>query len=54
VVTVGLALVVFSESLGPAQLAGGALVLLAVLAVWAPIRTTVTRTPQPTFRKETS
>ena len=34
VVTVGLAFVVFGESLGPAQLAGGALVLqLAVLAV---------------------
>jgi drug/metabolite transporter (DMT)-like permease len=33
VVTVGLAFVVFAESLGPAQLAGGALVLSAVLAV---------------------
>jgi drug/metabolite transporter (DMT)-like permease len=33
VVTVGLAFVAFGESLGPAQLAGGALVLLAVLAV---------------------
>ncbi|MGH2741695.1 MAG: EamA family transporter, partial [Thermoleophilaceae bacterium] len=33
VVTVGLAFVVFGESLGPAQLAGGALVLMAVLAV---------------------
>jgi drug/metabolite transporter (DMT)-like permease len=37
VVTVGLAFVVFGESLGPAQLAGGALVLLAVLAVRAPV-----------------
>ena len=33
VVTVGLAFVAFGESLGPAQLAGGALVLSAVLAV---------------------
>jgi drug/metabolite transporter (DMT)-like permease len=33
VVTVGLAFVVFAESLGPAQLAGGALVLSAVLAI---------------------
>ena len=32
-VTVGLAFVVFAESLGPAQLAGGALVLSAVLAI---------------------
>lgn len=38
VVTVGLAFVVFGESLGPTQLAGGALVLLAVLAVRAPVR----------------
>jgi drug/metabolite transporter (DMT)-like permease len=38
VVTVGLAFAVFGESLGPAQLAGGALVLLAVLAVRAPAR----------------
>jgi drug/metabolite transporter (DMT)-like permease len=37
VVTVVLAFVVFSESLGPAQVAGGGLVLLAVLAVRAPI-----------------
>ncbi|MQA75968.1 MAG: EamA family transporter [Solirubrobacterales bacterium] len=36
VVTVALALVVFGESLGPAQVAGGALVLAAVLAVRAP------------------
>ena len=35
VVTVGLAFLVFGESLGPAQLAGGALVLIAVLAVRA-------------------
>lgn len=38
VVTVGLAFAVFGESLGPAQLAGGALVLLAVLAVRVPPR----------------
>ena len=43
VVTVGLAFVVFGEALGPAQLAGGALVLLAVLAVRAPV---------PRFQKE--
>ena len=36
VVTVVLAFLVFGESLGTAQLAGGALVLLAVLAVRAP------------------
>ena len=36
VVTVALAFAIFGESLGPAQLAGGALVLLAVLAVRAP------------------
>jgi drug/metabolite transporter (DMT)-like permease len=38
VVTVALAFAVFGEALGPAQLAGGALVLLAVLAVRAPAR----------------
>ena len=38
VVTVALAFAVFGETLGPAQLAGGALVLLAVLAVRAPAR----------------
>jgi drug/metabolite transporter (DMT)-like permease len=38
VVTVALAFVVFGESLGPAQLAGGALVLSAVLAVRTPVR----------------
>ena len=38
VVTVGLAFAVFGESLGSAQLAGGALVLLAVLAVRVPPR----------------
>ena len=37
VVTVGLAFVAFGESLGPAQLAGGALVLSAVLAVRVPV-----------------
>jgi drug/metabolite transporter (DMT)-like permease len=36
VVTVGLTFVAFGESLGPAQLAGGALVLSAVLAVRVP------------------
>ena len=38
VVTVALAVVVFGESLGPAQLAGGALVLAAVVAINAPAR----------------
>ena len=38
VVAVALAFAVFGESLGPAQLAGGALVLLAVLVVRAPQR----------------
>ena len=38
VVTVGLAFAVFGESLGPVQLAGGALVLVAVLAVRVPGR----------------
>jgi drug/metabolite transporter (DMT)-like permease len=37
VVTVGLAFLTFGESLGPAQLAGGALVLTAVLAVLTPV-----------------
>jgi drug/metabolite transporter (DMT)-like permease len=41
VVTVALAFAVFGEALGPAQLAGGALVLLAVLAVRAPARRTL-------------
>ena len=36
VVTVGLAFAVFGESLGPAQLAGGAFVLLAVLVIRVP------------------
>ena len=58
VVTVVLALVVFGESLGPVQLAGGALVLLAVLAVRVPARRAVTQPPlwrlQPRFDKETS
>lgn len=44
VVTVVLAFVVFGDSLGPAQLAGGALVLLAVLAM---------RAPQPNLGRET-
>ena len=38
VVTVALAFVVFGESLGPGQLAGGALVLAAVVAINAPAR----------------
>ncbi len=38
VVAVALACAVFGESLGPAQLAGGALILLAVLVVRAPQR----------------
>ena len=42
VVTVVLAFVVFGESLGPAPLAGGALVLLAVLAVRLPVHRAVT------------
>jgi drug/metabolite transporter (DMT)-like permease len=41
VVTVALAFVVFGESLGPAQLFGGALVLAAVVAVRAPARIVV-------------
>ena len=51
VVTVGLAFVVFSESLGPVQLAGGALVLAAVLAVRVPGRLAAfdTRTPEATL-----
>jgi len=45
VVTVVLAFAVFGESLGPAQIGGGALVLLAAVAV---------RTPRRTFGKESS
>ena len=44
VITVALAFVVFGESLGAAQLAGGALVLSAVLAMRAPLRV---RVPEP-------
>jgi drug/metabolite transporter (DMT)-like permease len=47
VVTVVLAFVVFGESLGPTQLAGGALVLLAVLAVRTPVRVAVSSPPSP-------
>lgn len=64
VVTVGLAFVVFGESLGPTQLTGGVLVLLAVLAVRVPARIAVTQPRparesatwklQPRFGKETS
>lgn len=39
VVTVGLAFLVFGESLGPVPLAGGTLVLAAVLVVRSPVRT---------------
>ncbi len=39
VVTVALAFAAFGETLGPAQLAGGALVLVAVLAVRTQVRT---------------
>jgi drug/metabolite transporter (DMT)-like permease len=49
VVTVGLAFVVFGGSLGAAQLAGGALVLGAVLAVRAPGRIDLAR---PSLAKE--
>ena len=41
VVTVALASAAFGEALGPAQLAGGALVLSAVVAIRAPARTVV-------------
>jgi drug/metabolite transporter (DMT)-like permease len=43
VVTVALAFVVFGESLGPAQLVGGTLVLLAVLVVRARARASAVR-----------
>jgi len=42
VVTVALAFLVFGESLGPVALAGGALVLAAVLVVRVPVRLAVT------------
>jgi len=45
VVTVALAFAVFGESLGPTQLAGGVLVLLAVLAVRTPLRVVVAPRP---------
>jgi drug/metabolite transporter (DMT)-like permease len=45
VVTVALASAVFGESLGRTQLAGGALVLLAVLAVRTPTRTILVAPP---------
>jgi drug/metabolite transporter (DMT)-like permease len=47
VVTVALAFVVFGESLGPAQLAGGALVLAAVVVVSAPARRRLAVEPAP-------
>jgi len=46
VVAVALAFAAFGETLGPAQLAGGALVLLAVLAVRTPARTAAPRLPR--------
>lgn len=46
VVTIGLAFVVFGESLGPAQLAGGALVLVAVVAVRVPVRARAAELPR--------
>lgn len=49
VTTVLLAFLVFGESLGPVQLAGGALVLLAVLAVRAPARIALPRSPLHTW-----
>jgi drug/metabolite transporter (DMT)-like permease len=55
VVTVALAFVVFGESLGPAQLVGGALVLSAVVAVRAPLRVPVpepARTSRPRRRAQ--
>jgi drug/metabolite transporter (DMT)-like permease len=55
VVTVVLAFLAFGESLGPAQLAGAALVLAAVLAVRAPRLPSVPRLgwiPQPAFEEE--
>jgi drug/metabolite transporter (DMT)-like permease len=45
VVTICLAVVVFGESLTPVQLAGGALVLVAVLAVRTPTRTVPAEAP---------
>jgi drug/metabolite transporter (DMT)-like permease len=45
VVTVVLAFLVFGESLGPVPLAGGVLVLVAVLAIRAPARLPVTSPP---------
>jgi drug/metabolite transporter (DMT)-like permease len=47
VVTVALAFAVFGESLGPAQLAGGLLVLSAVVVVRAPARVAVAPAPSP-------
>src|SRR5262245_16407040 len=53
VVTVVLAFAVFGESLGPAQLAGGALVVLAVLVVRVPIRIRAARpSPVPALERE--
>ena len=49
VVTVVLAFLVFGESLGSVPLAGGALVLVAVLTVRAPMRLAVT----PSFNRTT-
>ena len=54
VVTVGLAFVVFGESLGPWQLAGGALVIAAVLAIRVPVRAVVAPAPAALAHEGTS
>ena len=51
VVTVALAFVVFGESLGPAQLLGGALVLSAVIAIRARLRVRVPDPPQASLAR---
>ena len=51
VVTVGLASAVFGETLGPVQLAGGALVLLAAVAMRVPDKM-MERTPIPEVARE--
>jgi drug/metabolite transporter (DMT)-like permease len=50
VVTVGLAFLAFGETLGPAQLAGGALVLAAVVALRAPRRVSLRSASLPVAR----
>lgn len=51
VVTVALAFAVFGETLGPAQLLGGALVLSAVVAVRAPARVPVPEAAQASLAR---